>query len=265
MAGAFRIAEGYVEVTADESAYDTAMDRLKAKKHKVSITADLDTRAAADDLAVLTRDRIAKITARVDTTGAATQLHFSDRIVNLLPELEEAALRLAEEQLGILTRDRTVRIIADLDTRAAADDLALLTRARTTRITADADTNGARADLDVLARDRRVNVQVDLDRSALSRLTSLFSGGGGGGSDGMLGKLRDSASPLPRWARRPLSPRRRSCRSVRRSPQSRSAPPVSATPSRRRSRRPPRRATPRPRRRTVSRTHSALWPRRSRA
>ena len=44
MAGAFRIAEGYVEVTADESGYDTAMTRLKNKKHKVTVDVDADTR-----------------------------------------------------------------------------------------------------------------------------------------------------------------------------------------------------------------------------
>ncbi|MEU0069536.1 hypothetical protein ABZ027_08325 [Streptomyces sp. NPDC006332] len=214
MAGAFRIAEGYVEVTADESAYDTAMTRLKSKKHSVSITADLDTRAAADDLKLLTRDRVAKITARVDSTAAETQLHFADQTVDVLPQLVDSARQLAEQQLDMLTQDRTVRIIADLDaraaaddlalltrartaritadadTRAAADDLALLTRARTARITADADTRAAADDLALLTRRRTVNVRVDVDRGGLGILTSI------GGASGGVGLLTGRFSTL---------------------------------------------------------------------
>ena len=183
MAGAFRIAEGYVEVTADESGYDTAMTRLKNKKHSVTVNVDADTRAAADDLALLTRDRIAKITAKVDSAAASTQLAFGDRTVNILADLEESARRLAEAQLDTLTRDRTVRIIADLDTRAAADDLALLTRQRTARITADADTRAAADDLALLTRNRTVNVRVDVDGAALGILSGL---GGAAGNVGLL-------------------------------------------------------------------------------
>ncbi|MET8826104.1 hypothetical protein ABZX40_13610 [Streptomyces sp. NPDC004610] len=231
MAGAFRIAEGYVEVTADESGYDRAIDRLKAKRTQVRIgvdlddksataklkalikpltvkltadlddkaattalrrltrdrtvrlTADLDSTAAAGALASLTRDRTARITAHVDSAAASAQLHFADRTVNILVDLEEAARRLAEAQLDALTRDRTVRVFADLDTRTAADDLALLTRQRTARITADADTRIAADDLALLTRPRTVNVRVDVDGSALRVLSGL---GGAAGSAGML-------------------------------------------------------------------------------
>ncbi|MER5470858.1 hypothetical protein [Streptomyces sp. NPDC002685] len=182
MAGSFRIAEGYVEVSADESAYDRAMQRLRSKKNKVDVNVQLDDRDAVARLDRLMRDRSLNVAVRLDQT-ALSRLRLPNRTVDILAELSEAARVRAEEQLTQLTRDRTVRIIADLDTRAAADDLALLTRARTARITADADTRVAADDLALLTRNRTVNVRVDVDRSALALLGSL---GSAGSSVGML-------------------------------------------------------------------------------
>lgn len=189
MAGSFRIAEGYVEVTADETAYDRAMQRLQQKKNKVGVVLDLDDTAALAKLrqfadqhartvlkavieADLSETSVRRVTQQLDRLAA-------HRTVHITVDLDTRA---AASDLDLLTRPRTTRITADADTRAAADDLALLTRPRTTRITADADTGGARADLDILTRDRRMNVRVDLDRSALSGLTGALGGGGGGGS-----------------------------------------------------------------------------------
>jgi phage-related protein len=193
VAGAFRIAEGYVEVTADESAYDRAMDRLKARRNQVDVRLNLDDKDARTQLDRFVRDRAMTVKVNLDQT-ALSRARFRDITVNLLPELEETARRAAEAQLADLTRDRTVRIIADLDTRAAADDLALLTRPRTTRITADADTRSAADDLALLTRDRRINVRVDLDRSALSRLSGSL--GGASGSSAGLSGLTSSLSSL---------------------------------------------------------------------
>ncbi|MEV6833611.1 hypothetical protein AB0N17_03610 [Streptomyces sp. NPDC051133] len=176
MAGSFRIAEGYVEVTADESAYNRAMDRLKSKRNEVGVRLNLDDKDAKTALDRFVRDRSMKVRVNLEGT-ALSSLNLRDRTVNILPKLEDAARQLAEEQLVTLTRDRTVRIIADLDTRAAADDLALLTRARTTRITADADTRAAADDLALLTRSRTAHVRVDVDRSALGALGSLGSSG----------------------------------------------------------------------------------------
>jgi phage-related protein len=184
MAGAFRIAEGYVEVTADESAYDRAMDRLRSRRYEVRVGVKLDDRDARARLDRLVRNRDLRVKVNLDQT-ALSRARFRDLTVNLLPKLSETARRAAEAQLAELTKDRTVRIIADLDTRAAADDLALLTRPRTARITADADTGRARGDLDTLTRDRRVHVRVDVDRSMLSGLSNIGGGGGGGGAFGL--------------------------------------------------------------------------------
>ncbi|WP_405580683.1 hypothetical protein [Streptomyces sp. NBC_01092] len=182
MAGAFRIAEGYVEVTADESGYNRTMDRLRSRRNQVSVGVKLDDREARTELDRFTRDRNLKVKAVLDRS-ALSSARFRDLTVNLVPELEEAARRLAESQLATLTRDRTVRILADAETRVAADDLALLTRPRTARITADADTRSAADDLALLTRSRTVNVRVDVDGAALGILSGL---GGAAGSAGML-------------------------------------------------------------------------------
>jgi phage-related protein len=205
VAGSFRIAEGYVEVTADESGYDRAIDRLKAKKtsvkvgvdlddkdaiakldkllkpRTVKITADADTRTAADDLALLARRRVVAVDADLDEGGALTQLSAlsADRTVRLFVDVDDAD---AIARLDALTRDRMVNVTADMDTRAAADDLALLTRRRTVRVDADADTADAAARLDILTRDRTVHIRTGI-------LGALGGGGGGGGLGGLTSSL----------------------------------------------------------------------------
>jgi hypothetical protein len=72
VAGSFRIAEGYVEVTADESGYDRAIDRLKSKRTTVKIGVDLDDKDALAKLDRLTRERLATVKLRIDDTALAT-------------------------------------------------------------------------------------------------------------------------------------------------------------------------------------------------
>jgi phage-related protein len=207
VAGSFRIAEGYVEVSADESAYDRAMARLKSKNHTIKIGVDLDDKDALAKLARLARERI--ITAKVNVDESAlSRLRLRDIDVTVSPTMSDAAYnrvkaqldrltkerivqiranadtRVAADELRNLTRRQRVRIGVDVDTRVAADDIANLTRRRTMRVVADADTAAARARLDALTRDRRANVRVDVDRSALSSL-----GGGGGGLGGLVSSL----------------------------------------------------------------------------
>ncbi|MEV8033889.1 hypothetical protein [Streptomyces sp. NPDC086182] len=210
MAGSFRIAEGYVEVTADESNYDRAMARLKSKNQKVKvgvdlddkdaiarldrlvknrvvkITANADTRVAADELANLTRRRVVAVDTDLDESGALSQLGalVTDRTVRLFVQVDDAD---AIARLTELTRDRMVNVLADADTRVAAADLANLTQRRTVRVDADADTAAAQARLDDLTRDRHINVRVNMDRSVLGSLSSL--GGGGESGSGGLKKL----------------------------------------------------------------------------
>ncbi|MEU1309511.1 transglycosylase SLT domain-containing protein [Streptomyces cinnamoneus] len=169
MAGAFRIAEGYVEVTADETAYDRAMARLKSKKHEVQVKVVLDDKDALARLARLTRDRMVRVLASADT-------------------------RVAADEIRNLTRRQRVRIGVDVDSRVAADEINNLTRRRTVRVAADADTTSADARLRTLTRDRRVNVRVDVNRSALSMLSGL--GGGGGGGAGGAGMMSSSIARL---------------------------------------------------------------------
>ncbi|MEH0551226.1 hypothetical protein [Streptomyces sp. B21-101] len=182
MAGQFRIAEGYVEVTADESAYDRAMDRLKSKRNQVGVLVKLDDREARTALDRFTRERTLGVKLKVDQT-ALTRLRLRDIDATISPKISDAAYRIAQNKLDRLTADRFVNIRASMDTRVAANDLALLTRRRVARVTADADTRVAADDLALLTRRRTVRVDVDVDRSALTILTGL---GGAGSSVGLL-------------------------------------------------------------------------------
>jgi phage-related protein/phosphoribosylformylglycinamidine (FGAM) synthase PurS component len=209
VAGSFRIAEGFVEVTADESGYDRAMQRLRQSKNKVKIGVELDDREARTALDRLTRPRVMKVRVDLDKT-ALTQLKMRDVEVSVLPKISDAAYRRVQTQLDRLTADRVVNIRAsvdtrvaaqeirnliqrrqvrigvDVDTRVAADSLANLTRRRTMTVQARADTTAANNSLRFLTRDRTVNVRANM--SGLGALTSLASNAGGAaGSVGMLG------------------------------------------------------------------------------
>ena len=209
MAGSFRIAEGYVEVSADESSYDRAMARLKTKKHTVKVGVELDDKDALARLQRITRERTIKAKIDLDQTALAA-LSTRNFKVAVVADLQQAAYDRAKRQLDKLTQDRVVRILAtadtrvaadeirnltrrqrvrigiDVDTRVAADDIANLTRRRMLRVTADADTAAAAARLAVLTRDRRVNI-----RTNMLGLGSLAGLGGSLGSSaasaGMLG------------------------------------------------------------------------------
>lgn len=207
MAGSFRIAEGYVEVTADESGYDRAMDRLRSKRNTAGVQLKLDDRDARTQLDRFLRDRTLKVKVDLDQT-ALSRLRLQNLTVDIIPTLQDAARRRAEQQLARLTADRTVRILAvadtrvaadelrnltqrrrvrigiDVDTRVAADDITNLTRRRTVRVTADADTDAAAARIATLTRDRTIDVRMNVNRSAISLLGSI---GGAAGSAGMLG------------------------------------------------------------------------------
>jgi phage-related protein len=189
VAGSFRIAEGYVEVTADETGYDRAMQRLRSKKTTATVTLDIDDSAALAKLRRFADEHSRTVLkavidadlseASVRRVSAALDRLTKDRVVNIRVQLDDSA---ALARLNEFARSRVTRITADLDMRAAADDLALLTRPRTTRITADADTRAAADDLALLTRHRTVNVRVDLDRSMIGVLSSLGSSSGGSSS-----------------------------------------------------------------------------------
>ncbi|MFF2384052.1 hypothetical protein [Streptomyces sp. NPDC058108] len=216
MAGSFRIAEGYVEVTADESGYDRAMDRLKSRKNQVDVKLGLIDGEARTALDRFLRERFLKVRINLDDT-ALSRLKLKDLTVNIVPKISDAAeqavrtkldrltadrvvnirasvdTRVGANELANLTRRRTVRIGTDVDTRAGADDLALLTRPRTTRITADADTAAARARLDLLARDRTVHLRANMSGFA------GIGGGGGGGGGGIVGWFTNLIKLGAKW------------------------------------------------------------------
>jgi phage-related protein len=216
MAGSFRIAEGYVEVTADESAYDRAMDRLRSKRNTVGVQLKLDDRDAIARLERFSRERSLKVKVDLDQT-ALSRLRMQDLTVNLIPKLQDAALNRARAQLDRLTADRVVNIRAsvdtrvaaaeiknllqrrqvrigvDVDTRVAADSLANLTRRRTMTVQARADTADATTSLRHLTRDRTVNVRARM-LGSLAGLGGL--GGNASGSAGGVGILSSRIAQL---------------------------------------------------------------------
>ncbi|MFI2761405.1 hypothetical protein ACH5A3_21425 [Streptomyces echinatus] len=215
MAGSFRIAEGYVEVTADESAYDRAMDRLKSKRQQVKVGVQLDDREAITKLDRLARDRIANVKLRVDDAALA-RLRLRDIEVTVAPRMSGAAYRRVQTQLDRLTADRTVNIRATTDTRVAADEIRNLTQRRQVRIGIDVDTRVAADSIANLVRRRQMTVQARADttdaanslrfltrdrtvnvRTRLFGLSSLAGlGSSAGGSAGGMGLLSSSMAKI---------------------------------------------------------------------
>ncbi|QFZ73996.1 hypothetical protein GFH48_12740 [Streptomyces fagopyri] len=173
MAGQFRIAEGYVEVTADESGYNRAMDRLKSKRTEVGVGLKLDDREARVALDRFVRDRSLKVKLNLDDT-ALSRLRLRDLAVNISPKISEAAERIVRNKLDRLTTERVVRIRADVDTRVGANEIANLTRRRTVRIGMDVDTRVAADDIANLTRRRQMTIQANADvTAAAARLATL--------------------------------------------------------------------------------------------
>jgi phage-related protein len=176
VAGSFRIAEGYVEVTADESGYDRAMDRLKAKKNQSTIRVNLDDKDAKARLSALVKSRTVRITASLD--GAATTASLrnltKDRKVKLTVRLDDKA---AVSGLAKLTRDRTVKIVARLDDSAATSKLTALSGQHTVGIApkiTDAAYNAVKAKLDKLTKERTVTIRATADtRVAADEIRNL--------------------------------------------------------------------------------------------
>ncbi|MGY6019598.1 hypothetical protein [Streptomyces spinosirectus] len=209
VAGSFRIAEGYVEVTADESNYDRAMDRLKSKRNSVKIGVDLDDKDAVAKLDRLTRDRILKVKLNLDET-ALDRLKLKDVEVTVSPKMSDAAYNRVKTQLDRLTAERVVRIRADVDTRVGANEIRNLTQRRTVRIGLDVDTRVAADSIANLTRRRQMTIQANADTAAArARLDALtrdrtvhvranFLGGlgGGGGASGGLSILSSSIARI---------------------------------------------------------------------
>lgn len=200
MAGAFRIAEGYVEVTADESGYDRAMQRLRQSKNKATVTLDIDDTAALAKLRRFADEHsrtVLKAVIDADLNEASKrrvtqQLDrlTADRVVNIRASVDT---RVAAQEIRNLVQRRQVRIGIDVDTRVAADSLANLTRRRMMTVQANADTTAARARLDALTRDRTVNIRT----RTIGGLGSLAGlGGSSSSSAGGVAALTSRLSSL---------------------------------------------------------------------
>ncbi|MBY8879743.1 transglycosylase SLT domain-containing protein [Actinacidiphila acidipaludis] len=203
--GSFRIAEGYVEVTADREGYDRTIDRLKSERNVVKVGLSLDDRDFSARLDRLTRERTLGVRLNLDDAALA-RLKLNDITVRINPSIPDAALRRVQGQLDKLTAERVVRIRADVDTRVGAAEIRNLIQRRTARIGVDVDTRVAAADLANLTRTRTVNVnanartadaRLQLDRLARDRHANIDVGiGGGAGASGGLSVLSSGISKL---------------------------------------------------------------------
>lgn len=199
MAGAFRIAEGYVEVTADESGYDRAMQRLRQSKNKATVTLDLDDTVALAKLRRFADDHartVLKAVIDADLNEASKrrvtqQLDrlTADRVVNIRASVDT---RVAAQEIRNLVQRRQVRIGIDVDTRVAADSINNLVRRRQMTVQARADTTDATNSLRFLTRDRTVNVR--------ARLLGGLGGLGGGGTSGAAGGIGILSSRIAQLA-----------------------------------------------------------------
>ncbi|MFM9635983.1 hypothetical protein [Streptomyces turgidiscabies] len=176
MAGSFRIAEGYVEVTAEESSYDRAMDRLRSRKYTAKVGVDLDDKAAQTRLTALLKPHTVKLTADLDDKATATALRnlTKNRTLKITAQLDDKA---AVSGLTALTRDRTVKLTARLDDGTAKTQLAGLANGQTISIAPEiqqAAYNRAKKLLDRLTADRVVNIRATTDtRVAADEIRNL--------------------------------------------------------------------------------------------
>lgn len=204
--GSFRIAEGYVEVTADREAYDRTIDRLKSERNTVKVGLALDEGDFTARLDRLARDRLMTVKLRVDD-AALQRLRLTDITATIKPKISDAELRRVQAALDKVTADRVVRIRADVDTRVGAAEIRNLIQRRTARIGVDVDTRVAAADLANLTRTRTVNVnanartgdaRLQLDRLARDRHMNIDVGVGGGlgGASGGLDMLSSKIAQI---------------------------------------------------------------------
>lgn len=201
MPGAFRIAEGYVQVDADQTAYDAAIDRIVSDRHAVSVNIDLDAAAAFARIDELVKERTAKVRIDLDVADVSSRLDelTRERTIKVNIDLDSTPLATlsghtyeadvhavinqpyydrAKAKLDKLTADRFILIRANVDTRVGAEEIRNLIRRRTVRINTDVDTRVGAQDLANLTRSRtvRINAQArtadaraQLDRLARDR------------------------------------------------------------------------------------------------
>jgi SLT domain-containing protein/phage-related protein len=151
----------------DDRAATAGMRRL-TQDRTVKVTAQLDERAATQSLNRLTADRTINIGLNLDETGTRQRLNslLGQRTVDVLPQIQQAAYNTAQRQLDRLTADRVVNIRASVDTRVGAQEIRNLTQRRQVRIGVDVDTRVAADSLANLTRRRQMTVQARADTTA---------------------------------------------------------------------------------------------------
>jgi phage-related protein len=187
---AFRVAEGFVEVTMDRKKYDAEKAKLAKESLDIKVLVKLDQAAAKAQLAALLQNTQLKVKVNPEMGAIGTYLTQLDRLtrdqqVTITPVMGNPDNYL--RQLERLTRDQFITVTPRIKADQYLTQLDRLTRDRLIDIRANLVTGEARARLDNLTRNRRV--RIDVDAQGLTGLAGLFSriGSSSGSASGGLG------------------------------------------------------------------------------
>lgn len=217
---AFRVAEGFVEVTMDRAKYDASLAKLKGQKLDIAALVKLDDATAKASLKALTRGQAVQLRAQLDDTRVKGQLRelterlkvtitadikagpylaqldrlTRDQKITITPVMGDPSTYLS--QLTRLTRDQYVDVIPRLKADTYLTQLDRLTRDRRIDVRTNLVAGDTRARLDELTRNRRVRVEVD--SGGLSGLLGMLArlGPSSSGAAGGVSSLGGSVSGL---------------------------------------------------------------------
>lgn len=187
---AFRVAEGYVEVTMDRKKYDAEKAKLGRDSLDLKVLVKLDQTAAKAQLQKLLLGNELKVTIKPEMGEAGPYLTKLDRLtrdqkITITPVMGNPDNYL--RQLDRLTRDQHVSVNPRFkNTDVYLRQLDRLTRDQHIDVRTNLVTGDLRPRLDNLTRNRRIRVDVDAQGvSALSNAFRGLGGSGGGASEGM--------------------------------------------------------------------------------
>lgn len=170
---AFRVAEGFVEVTMDRAKYDASLAKLKGQKLDIAALVKLNDTTARASLAKLAKPLTVKITAQVDDAAAKSRLAALKKPlpVKATVSVADGPAKTALTRLAkAFTITSTVRVV---DTAAKAK-LAALGKDITIQANVSLNDAAARTSLDRLVRDVTAKLKVIVDDAdAKARLKAL--------------------------------------------------------------------------------------------
>ncbi|MGW6912594.1 hypothetical protein ACWGB8_02030 [Kitasatospora sp. NPDC054939] len=115
---AFRVAEGYVEVTMNKARYEADKRRLLGEKLSIDALVELDDAHARTQLATLARPLTVQVRAQLDDAAIRARIEELSREIQIT--VDDSAARAS---LDALARERVAPIMAVVDTAQAHSEL----------------------------------------------------------------------------------------------------------------------------------------------